>query len=967
MARAADASALAQQTGRRVEVLNERAEDSTTFANANGTFTTEAYSGPVRFRYRDQWVPVDLTLSEASDGKIRPAGHPAALVLAGDGDTEIARVTREGRRVSLGWDGSLASPRIEGTKVTYPEVRPGVDLVVEATRTGFEQFFVIKRRPTSQLDLPLTVSTHGMRTKSMPDGSTSYTDDKGRVVGGIGATVMWDASVDPRSGEPTRLRAVAKTDEVSTPTGNRMRLAPSADFLSDPATQFPVTIDPAVTLAPTFDTFVQNTYSSDQSASTELRLGTYDGGSSVARSFLNIPTGTIRGSKINSATLSLWGSHSYSCNARNWEVWSTGAASTATRWTAQPTWHTRYATTSETRGYSSSCADNWTNTNVTTLAQAWANSSATTHTIGLRAASETDTYAWKKFNSGNASAYVPKVSVNYNRYASASQQSVSHSAAYKAADGTTTLYVSTLRPTVSAVVSDPDGGNVTALFDVLNGSTVVATKLAGSAVPSGSRSALQLPSGLLADGGKYSFRVWARDAANLESKTATAATAFTVDTSAPQAPSVSSGTVRRDVVNFSAANDTFTFSEAQATRFTWSLDGGAPTSVTATSGKASVPVTSSAGWHKLSVQAVDALGRSSAATVFEYGSGVTSLPATPDAGAQVDTPEPALTMRPGYDAAGRAVTYEYTVGDQDGFANVVTSSGPIASTSWTVPAGTLKPGGHYQWRVTVNVAGATATSEPRKISVRYVGETDEQDFRADTALMGTEDAVIDGAIYDESTGEGLPRGSEIMVYDDEAPPVLEGKQIEMDSTEETDPALLDSTDPSDPEITDPADGPEPEPEPEPSSSPTAAAAAAWSPDMGSYTLARHASKRCKTVTTQHSYYGGQGHRMWTYHQEKFFCWNRHSVSEVNVQAWLNVTHPGLLFGWTLAEHRNRDEWFAVRGGAWNSGHYSLRHGVVKLCPYQGGFKGLCVHTVGAVTKLWVHWDGGWRQEAFRHR
>jgi hypothetical protein len=104
--------------------------------------------------------------------------------------------------------------------------------------------------------------------------------------------------------------------------------------------QFPVTVDPTYapgTIYPTFDTFVQTVYlNTDLSGLSELRLGTPDGGASKARAFLNFPTSSALGKDIISASMSLYETCSYSCNARPINVHASNLASTSSRWNSQP-------------------------------------------------------------------------------------------------------------------------------------------------------------------------------------------------------------------------------------------------------------------------------------------------------------------------------------------------------------------------------------------------------------------------------------------------------------------------------------------------------------------------------------------------------------------------------------------------------------------------------------------------------
>ncbi|CAM5445118.1 Sugar-binding protein OS=Streptomyces fumanus OX=67302 GN=GCM10018772_01110 PE=4 SV=1 [Streptomyces fumanus] len=154
-----------------------------------------------------------------------------------------------------------------------------------------------------------------------------------------------------------------------------------------------MTIHPAINVGTSFDTFVQQGYTTDQSASTDLKLGN-NGSSQIARSFLSFPMKNITGKQVTAAKLNLFTYHSWSCTAKSWEVWSTQAASTSSRWTDQPTWGTQYATSTQTKGYSSACNDGWVSADVTTLAKSWAANGNGTNHLGLRATDESDPDGW---------------------------------------------------------------------------------------------------------------------------------------------------------------------------------------------------------------------------------------------------------------------------------------------------------------------------------------------------------------------------------------------------------------------------------------------------------------------------------------------------------------------------------------------------------------------------------------------
>lgn len=337
---------------RRIEAVDARTETSTVHVNPNGSVTEEAHTGPIRFKDdRGAWQDVDISLQKLSDGSVGARRHPHGLRLAGrsaapkglrstgrkTASAGVPLVTLEGRtgqRIQLGWYGALPAPEIEGEENTvarYRNALPSADLLIESTRSGYEQFLELKNRSAVDASgaIAYSLTAKGLTAEANPDGSVSFKDSKGRPVGAMPAPVMWDARVHTSSGEhertaPVAVKVVQDGDTVT------LTLTPDAKFLADPTTQFPVTIDPAISVGASFDTFVQQGYTTDQSTSTDLKLGN-NGSSQVARSFLSFPMKNITGKQITAAKLNLFAYHSWSCTPASWEVWSTGAAGTGSR------------------------------------------------------------------------------------------------------------------------------------------------------------------------------------------------------------------------------------------------------------------------------------------------------------------------------------------------------------------------------------------------------------------------------------------------------------------------------------------------------------------------------------------------------------------------------------------------------------------------------------------------------------
>ncbi|MFD7989021.1 ricin-type beta-trefoil lectin domain protein, partial [Kitasatospora indigofera] len=551
-----------------------------------------------------------------------PAAEPAAPV-----ERELVKVGSAGQEVKFGWLGKLPKPKLEGSKATYVDARPGVDLVLQATRTGFEQFLVVKDRSAvaqaGTLTLPL--DTTGLTVSPQPDGSIQLLDAEGKTAVKIPAPVMWDAAVDEGSQE--HLHRAAVTMELrGQGADTELVFTPDAAFLADAGTQFPVTVDPSVDLGTTFDTFVQKGITGDQSISTDLKVGTYDGGTTVARSFLQFPTGPYRGKQVLGASLNLYNYHSFSCTPTEWEVWNTDFVSTATRWTSQPVWGKEYAWSTETRDTdadnhqcTNSDGSGWVHADVSTLVRDWAGTGYDVAPLGLKADNESNNNGWKRFSSSEGDA-PPYLSVTYNTV-----PPTPTTVQVQPSQQGSPQYSNSATPQFGVLADDADGGVVGVNVDLWKGNTFVNGIY--RQVPAGTY--LQLtPADLglakLDEGASYG--VWAR-VSDANAASGWVGTTFVVDTVKPGAPFVTSADYPSDGLWHGAANQggAFTFTPPAGTDdltgFVYTLDGAAAVTVNATAAITTTIVPTTDGHRTLSVQSKDRAGNLSPPVSYAFSVG----------------------------------------------------------------------------------------------------------------------------------------------------------------------------------------------------------------------------------------------------------------------------------------------------------------------------------------------------------
>lgn len=484
---AAEAAVMARRCGGRVEIASLATGSTQVWVNPDGTRTAALHAGIERIRRDGQWQTVDLTLVRQGDGSVRPKVHPHDLAIAGPGgtgmDRELAAITVAGQRVGLGWSARLPEPSLAENTATYREVLPGVDLVVEATVSGFEQFLVVKERaaaPRVARLRQLTLRTGAHEAHTAADGSVIVRGPGGKTVARMPAPVMWDATVSPVTGDHTRVRRFAGgLSQTRRPGGRELEFTPDMAFLTDPATRYPVTLDPGISagLESGYDAFVQNTWPQDQNDATELRLGySNDGGSFKARSYLRFDgLARFAGAKIHSAHLRLWNTHSWSCTARGWRATRTAWFASAT-WGSQPSWYEDDAVSTETTGHDPQCGDGWVKTEVdNVLDDAFA---AGDDSVGMVLKAEfdnnkdnfsvTDPLTWKKFNSHNAGWGRPWIELFYNHVPAVPTGATVHGDGRCGTGEADRVVLAGRRPIFAADLADADTGQQLTLAVRLN-------------------------------------------------------------------------------------------------------------------------------------------------------------------------------------------------------------------------------------------------------------------------------------------------------------------------------------------------------------------------------------------------------------------------------------------------------------------------------------------------------------------
>lgn len=239
------ALAEAEATGERVEVVEERTEQDTVFANPDGnTFTLEKSIVPVRVKTANgDWTLPDATLTKRADGTVGPKAAAVEVSFSGGGSgADLVTIGETGRSVSLGWPGALPEPHLEGARAVYENVRPDVNLILTATTEGFRQVLEVETLEAAAdpglRTIAYGLDADGLTVRAGAIGSMEAVDGNGQVVFRSPSAQMWNSAGEaagapgadagePTDGLSTQMEGLRPLDVRSSGTAEGRTLWPS--------------------------------------------------------------------------------------------------------------------------------------------------------------------------------------------------------------------------------------------------------------------------------------------------------------------------------------------------------------------------------------------------------------------------------------------------------------------------------------------------------------------------------------------------------------------------------------------------------------------------------------------------------------------------------------------------------------------------------------------------------------------
>ncbi|MDX3314912.1 LamG domain-containing protein [Streptomyces sp. ME08-AFT2] len=444
------ALARATETGERVEVVGERTEFTTTYANPDGsTLRLEQSVAPVRAKRTDgSWAVPDANLMVRADGSIGPKAATVDLSFSGGGDTDLVKIAREGRSLALGWQSKLPKPVLDGASATYVNVLPDVDLRMTATVEGFREVLIVKTPQAAANPelkrIEFSLQSARLKVSATAGGGMTATDGNAKEVFTSPPALMWDSRGEdveqPAAPSARALAGVSPSQPTDSPAEgpgpgdahrqlpihvdeDRIAVVPDAKMLLGADKDvFPLYIDPTVTWGESERTLLRSDgyenygwgNGSDDQGMGAGKCGSwngyYCGPGYVQRLYFEFSPSSLAGKHILDATFRVTEPWAFQCDPRWVDLVRTNNISSSTTWSSRPAELDWMVDRHVSAGRGSLCDpdspdapiefnDNpeETNENLTPTVRDFAAGKFSRLTLEMRAHAESDTGAWKRF------------------------------------------------------------------------------------------------------------------------------------------------------------------------------------------------------------------------------------------------------------------------------------------------------------------------------------------------------------------------------------------------------------------------------------------------------------------------------------------------------------------------------------------------------------------------------------------
>ncbi|MFK4150732.1 DNRLRE domain-containing protein [Streptomyces fungicidicus] len=321
----------AEPKAKRVKELTSRRTPSARFWQlSDGRVEAELTAAPTS--YRDpgskSWEAIDTRVAgtKAKGFVFANKTNTGRSWFGSDPERLLRFETAEGgRSVTLGLEGARGSlkPEAEGDTVTYKDAVGGADLSYEVGPGRVKEDITLAERPAGPVTYTFTLDTGGLTPKARKDGSIAFFGELPNTpVLVIPAPYMTDAKKSASSPYGYEYSADVTQKLVRDGDGWKLTVTPDAKWLAAKDRQYPVVIDPTITIAPSPAGSQDTMVLSDQpgvnfNSSWKLAVGKTSA-TAQARSLLKFPLDEIpAGVKVDGARLGVYFDQSHTTNGNN--------------------------------------------------------------------------------------------------------------------------------------------------------------------------------------------------------------------------------------------------------------------------------------------------------------------------------------------------------------------------------------------------------------------------------------------------------------------------------------------------------------------------------------------------------------------------------------------------------------------------------------------------------------------------
>ncbi|MFH8385089.1 hypothetical protein ACH4E7_29805, partial [Kitasatospora sp. NPDC018058] len=211
------AIAEAKKTGKPVPIPELTDEYSETVATPAGHLSRTQHVEPQRVKQNNTWANLDGTLVPDDHGGYRPKTAVAGVHLSGGGDGPLGTLTSpDGESLTIDSPFPLTKPTLDpnGEALVYPEVAPGIDLRVTASKLGgLSTVLIVKTSEAAKnpalKKVRFPTKAKGVTVKADDAGNLTATTKDGKVRWHASTPQMWDSTTGTAAPNAPKGKAAA--------------------------------------------------------------------------------------------------------------------------------------------------------------------------------------------------------------------------------------------------------------------------------------------------------------------------------------------------------------------------------------------------------------------------------------------------------------------------------------------------------------------------------------------------------------------------------------------------------------------------------------------------------------------------------------------------------------------------------------------------------------------------------------